>query len=131
MPLQGSSHNFVDLQTGNPIKIPYGQNPVLDASGLIDLSKPQNFNKFKSQLKPGAFVFHIGGKNSGKPGQPIRAKIKGPTSNDPNSLILVSAFNRQGYSTPINRMQLQVKPKAQPKDYVPRENPTNPDFEYK
>ena len=131
MPLQGSSHKFVDLQTGNPIKIPYGQNPILDASGLIDLSKPQNFNKFKSQLKPGAVVFHIGGKNSGKPGQPIRAKIKGPTNNDPNSLILVSAFNRQGYSTPINRMQLQVKPKAQPKDYVPRENPTNPDYEYK
>ena len=24
-----------------------------------------------------------------------------------------------------------VKPKAQPKDYVPRENPTNPNFEYK
>ena len=128
MPLQGSSHKFVDLQTGNPIKIPYGQNPILDASGLIDLSKPQNFNKFKSQLKPGAVVFHIGGKNSGKPGQPIRAKIKGPTSNDPNSLILTSAFNDMGYSTPINRMQLQVKPKAQPKNYVPRENPTNPKF---
>ena len=131
MPLQGSSHNFVDLQTGNPIKIPYGQNPVLDASGLIDLSKPQNFNKFKSQLKPGKVVFHIGGKNSGKPGQPIRAKIVGPTTNDPNSLILVSAFNDKGYATPINRMQLQVKPKAQPKDYVPRENPTNPNYEYK
>ena len=96
-----------------------------------DLSKPQNLNRYRSYLKPGAVVFHTGGKSSGKIGQPIRAKIKGPTTNDPNSLILVSRFNSKGYSTPINRMQLQTMPKAQPKDYVPRENPTNPNYEYK
>lgn len=132
------SHQFIDPSTNQPIKVAKGKFPELDKmfNQLVDLNKPEMLNKHMNKIVPGAFVFHIGGKNSGKPGQPIKAQIKNPVKPGDTSAMLVSRFNKKGYSTPLSSMKLQIG-NAVPKGYKPRtqnqggQKANNPNFELK
>ena len=132
------SHKFIDPSTNQPIKVTPGKFPELDKASnqLVDLNQPELLNKHRNKIVPGAFVFHIGGKNSGKPGQPIKAQIKNPVKPGDKSAMLVSQFNKNGYSTPLSSMKLQIG-KAVPKGYKPRthnkggQTANNPNFELK
>ena len=123
------SHKFIDPSTNQPIKVAKGKFPELDkiVNQLVDLNQPE---------LPGAFVFHIGGKNSGKPGGMIKAQIKNPVKPGDTSAMLVSKFNNKGYTTPLSSIKLQIG-NAVPKGYKPRthnkggQTATNPNFELK
>ncbi len=132
------SHKFIDPSTNQPIKVAKGKFPELDkiVNQLVDLNQPELLNKHRNKIVPGAFVFHIGGKNSGKPGGMIKAQIKNPVKPGDTSAMLVSKFNNKGYTTPLSSIKLQIG-NAVPKGYKPRthnkggQTATNPNFELK
>lgn len=78
--------------------------------------------------KNNTIVYHMGGKNSGKEGQYIKAKIIKPSAEE-GYVILVSRFNKLGYSKRKDEL-FTATGKSDPKNYKPRgRKAINPELE--
>ena len=89
------------------------------------ISKLEPAKSFKNNT----IVYHMGGKKSGKEGQYIKAKIIKPSAKE-GEVILVSRFNRLGYSKPMDEL-FTATGKSNPKNYKPRSRKaTNPELDF-